>query len=426
MAGGRRPDPHRRRHNADGYRFEAIPDGISLSTRGKGRVDLFVNHETSTVAVPVHRRGADRQANSQNDFDERPGEPARAQPAQQRACSGSLRDRLERELPAFLLELPRDGEGGLRPRHLLHERGSVRTGCTAGTAWTSRSPRHAQAPSRSASSSPTTRRPASTRRSTGWAGTTTRTTWRSPATRRPGRALRRRHVLHNAGDSVPPAGITAPRGRSSTATSRPTRTPSGRQGRSLGVRLRQPGLRRLLRLRRRRHDRRSQRHFIKVPKDDRDGQESRTAPSYARPTLGYVRCRRRQGSRDSPGSPTPQWVLDQWAQRASNNWIVRSRTCSASCASRTSPTTSGPACPTSSTSRTPVGRRPARPAPAQARPTAASGSWYSNEDDPTKVDSLSILVEGDNDHLAARERLSRAHTARSINPTTSRRRRTGA
>jgi hypothetical protein len=35
-----------------GYRFESIPDGIALKTRGHGRVDVWVNHETSTVPFP--------------------------------------------------------------------------------------------------------------------------------------------------------------------------------------------------------------------------------------------------------------------------------------------------------------------------------------------------------------------------------------
>jgi hypothetical protein len=35
-----------------GYVFESIPDGIALSTNGKGTVDLYVNHETSTVPFP--------------------------------------------------------------------------------------------------------------------------------------------------------------------------------------------------------------------------------------------------------------------------------------------------------------------------------------------------------------------------------------
>jgi hypothetical protein len=34
------------------YRFESIPDGISLHKRDHNRVDLFVNHETSTVPFP--------------------------------------------------------------------------------------------------------------------------------------------------------------------------------------------------------------------------------------------------------------------------------------------------------------------------------------------------------------------------------------
>ena len=36
----------------DGYMFESIPDGIALSPNGKGTVDLYVNHETSTVPFP--------------------------------------------------------------------------------------------------------------------------------------------------------------------------------------------------------------------------------------------------------------------------------------------------------------------------------------------------------------------------------------
>ena len=56
-----------------GYRFEAIPDGISLRTRGEGRVDVFVNHETSTVPFPFSAPFGNANANlseaNQNDFD---------------------------------------------------------------------------------------------------------------------------------------------------------------------------------------------------------------------------------------------------------------------------------------------------------------------------------------------------------------------
>lgn len=51
-----------------GYRFESIPDGISVRTRGQGRVDLFVNHETSKVPFP-YVTAAPTAANGENDFD---------------------------------------------------------------------------------------------------------------------------------------------------------------------------------------------------------------------------------------------------------------------------------------------------------------------------------------------------------------------
>jgi hypothetical protein len=37
-----------------GYKLESIPDGISLDTRGQGRVDLYLNHETSLVPFPFN------------------------------------------------------------------------------------------------------------------------------------------------------------------------------------------------------------------------------------------------------------------------------------------------------------------------------------------------------------------------------------
>jgi hypothetical protein len=52
----------------DGYIFESIPDGISIKTRGKGTVEVYVNHETSTVPFP-YTPGSPTEGNSQNDFD---------------------------------------------------------------------------------------------------------------------------------------------------------------------------------------------------------------------------------------------------------------------------------------------------------------------------------------------------------------------
>ena len=51
-----------------GTRFASIPDGIALRTRGQGRVDVYVNHETSTVPFPYNPT-APTESNSQNDFD---------------------------------------------------------------------------------------------------------------------------------------------------------------------------------------------------------------------------------------------------------------------------------------------------------------------------------------------------------------------
>ena len=51
-----------------GYRFESIPDGISVRTRGRGRADVYVNHETSKVPFPYNST-APTEANGENDFD---------------------------------------------------------------------------------------------------------------------------------------------------------------------------------------------------------------------------------------------------------------------------------------------------------------------------------------------------------------------
>jgi Bacterial protein of unknown function (DUF839) len=53
-----------------GFTFESIPDGVSVSPRGNGRADVFVNHETSTVPFPFASpwpQAAGVEAN-QNDF----------------------------------------------------------------------------------------------------------------------------------------------------------------------------------------------------------------------------------------------------------------------------------------------------------------------------------------------------------------------
>jgi hypothetical protein len=60
----------RERVGDDGYRFESIPDGIAISTRGKRTVDVYVNHETGRVPFPYAAVGtAPTAATGQNDFE---------------------------------------------------------------------------------------------------------------------------------------------------------------------------------------------------------------------------------------------------------------------------------------------------------------------------------------------------------------------
>src|SRR5918994_5410442 len=52
----------------DDYMFESIPDGISLAKNGKGTVDLYVNHETSTVPFPYTFNRTTGTGSGFNDF----------------------------------------------------------------------------------------------------------------------------------------------------------------------------------------------------------------------------------------------------------------------------------------------------------------------------------------------------------------------
>ena len=51
----------------DGYRFEAIPDGIAVRRRNSHRAEVYVNHETARVPFP-YNTAAPTAANGENDF----------------------------------------------------------------------------------------------------------------------------------------------------------------------------------------------------------------------------------------------------------------------------------------------------------------------------------------------------------------------
>jgi len=54
----------------NGYRFEAIPDGIGVTPNGNGTLDVFVSHETSLVPFPFNSNiAACTEATCQSDFD---------------------------------------------------------------------------------------------------------------------------------------------------------------------------------------------------------------------------------------------------------------------------------------------------------------------------------------------------------------------
>ena len=90
-----------------GYRFEAIPDGISVRTRGQGRVDLFVNHETSKVPFP-YVTAAPTAANGENDFDNAQVSQLILNQHSAGVLNGSFAIASSFGLPALLLQLPRD------------------------------------------------------------------------------------------------------------------------------------------------------------------------------------------------------------------------------------------------------------------------------------------------------------------------------
>ena len=114
---------------------DVLPSGLSLRghprrdlpahASGQGRVDLFVNHETSKVPFPYVTADAYRRQRGER-LRQLAGEQADPQPALRGRAQRLVRHLEQLRLPAVLLQLPGDGEGGVRPGDPLHERGVAR------------------------------------------------------------------------------------------------------------------------------------------------------------------------------------------------------------------------------------------------------------------------------------------------------------
>ena len=107
-----------------GYRFEAIPDGISVRTRGHGRVDLYVNHETSKVPFPYNST-APTAANGENDFDNAQVSKLLLSQHSAGVLNGSFAISSRSGYQRFCSNYLATVEGGVRPRDPLHERGDT-------------------------------------------------------------------------------------------------------------------------------------------------------------------------------------------------------------------------------------------------------------------------------------------------------------
>ena len=97
------------------YRFESLPDGIAIWPRGRSRVDLYVNHETSKVPFGGF---ADYRNSEVSHLVIKRGNG--------KVLSGDLDRAQQPRLPALLLQLHRRTGGRLRPAAPPDQRGGDR------------------------------------------------------------------------------------------------------------------------------------------------------------------------------------------------------------------------------------------------------------------------------------------------------------
>ena len=255
-------------------------------------------------AVPV-RTAAPTAANGENDFDNSQVSRLILNQHSAGVLNGSFVDHEQRELPALLLELPRDREGGLRPRDPLHERGGIDYVIRQADAWPP--PIGGAEPEQIGLVVALDVKSGKHKPIYGMGRHNHENSVADPGLRLPGRALGRRHV-HVGRDGL------RRRSRSSTRTSRrDTDALLERQGRSLGVRRRHAGVDDYYDFGR--LDEVVTGHFVKVPKDIATGQARRHRDEGG--DIGYpLPPTTAAGSAtphdDAAGLDGPQWVLEHW------------------------------------------------------------------------------------------------------------------
>ena len=109
---------------SSGYMFESIPDGISLRPHGHGTVDLYVNHETSTVPFPYTFNRTTGTGSGFNDFTNALVSQLRLQQHSGGVLSGSYAITSDENFQRFCSNfLATEAQGFDRPMLLTNEEG---------------------------------------------------------------------------------------------------------------------------------------------------------------------------------------------------------------------------------------------------------------------------------------------------------------
>ncbi len=120
---------------SSGYMFESIPDGIAFSNNGHGTVDLFVNHETSTVPFPYTFNRTTGTGSGFNDFTNALVSKLRLHQKSGGVLSGSYAITSDQNFQRFCSSfLATDEHGFDRPMLLTNEEG-IDWVNRAGKAW---------------------------------------------------------------------------------------------------------------------------------------------------------------------------------------------------------------------------------------------------------------------------------------------------